>query len=463
MASFNTLIDHEHLKKMDKDHFLHPWHQFDEMRKSGSLMIARGEGAHIYDVDGNSYLDGIGGMWCVNVGYGRRELADVMASQASTLPYFSTFYDTSNPPAAQLAWKLSTLAPGSLNHVMFSSSGSEANDSAIRLSHYYQARRGKHSKKHILVRDGAYHGSTYLGASLSGRPEGPFPPFHYVDDIIHHLSEPNMYRRLVGETEDAFCDRLLSEFDQKVAELGAENIAAFVAEPIQGAGGVIVPPKDYLKRIQARCTDLDILFILDEVVTAFGRLGHIFASLEEFGVQPDMIISAKGITSGYIPLGATIFSDEIFDVINAPNQDACFEHGFTYSGHPVACAVALKNIEIIEHEDLCAHVKDVGAYLETQLQTLSDLPLVGDVRGRRLMMCVEYVANKETKALLPDAFKVGRAIAEECGQRGLMVRPMDHLNVISPPLVLTHSDVDTLVRILRESVVSFASQNNLAA
>ncbi|MEO0397817.1 MAG: aminotransferase [Pseudomonadota bacterium] len=456
-------FDVDTLKAKDKEHFLHPWQKFDSFRETGPLIIARGDGAYIYDIDGKAYLDGIGGMWCVNVGYGRKEIADAMAAQAAQLPYFSTFYDTSNPQAAELAWKLAQLSPGSLNHVIFSSSGSAANDSAIRLAHYYQARRGKKHKKHIIVREGAYHGSTYLSASLGGRWGAKDSPFHYVEDIIHHLSEPNTYRRPADETEDAFCDRLIAEFDAKIDSLGAENVAAFIAEPIQGSGGVIVPPRGYLQRIRARCKDLDILYIIDEVVTAFGRLGHMFASVDEFGVQPDMIVTAKGITSGYIPLGATLFTDEIFDVINAPDADACFEHGFTYSGHPVACAAALKNIAIIENEQICAHVQDVGAYLEEQLKTLLDLPLVGDVRGRRFMMCVEYVADKQTKELLPDEVRIGAAIANECGRRGLMVRPMDHLNVISPPLILTRDDIDKMVGVLRDSVLSVAHKHEISA
>ncbi len=221
-----------------------------------------------------------------------------------------------------------------------------------------------------------------------------------------------------------------------------------------GAGGVVVPPPGYLKRIRERCSELDILFISDEVVTAFGRLGHMFASLDEFGIQPDIIVTAKGITSGYIPLGATIFSDEIFDVISKPDPDAWFSHGFTYSGHPVACAVALKNIDVIQHELLCEHVAKVGDYLEERMQSLLSLPYVGDVRGRRFMMCVEYVADKASKALLPEQFNISRRIANACEERGLIVRPIGHLNVLSPPLILSREQADELVDILRSSVLA---------
>lgn len=446
-------FDTQSLKARDKEHFLHPWQEFDTLASDGALVIVRGEGAHVYDSDGKAYLDGIGGMWCVNVGYGRAEIADAMAQQAYQLPYYSAFTDTSNPPAIELASKLASLAPGSINHVFFSCSGSDANDSAVRLVHYYQGRRGKPEKKHIIARDCAYHGSTYLGISLSKNRDETDEHFHFMDDFIHHLSVPDPYRRPDGQSEAEFCDALLAEFDAVVAQIGADKVGAFLAEPIQGSGGVIVPPAGYLQGIRQRCTDLDILFIADEVVTAFGRLGHMFSSLDEFGVQPDIIVCAKGITSGYIPLGATLFTDEIFDVISEPGG-ACFGHGFTYSGHPVACAVALKNIEIIEREDICGHVREMGEYFEQQLQTLTDLPHVGEVRGRRFMMCIEYVADKVTKELLPDEFNISKRISDECEARGVMVRPIGHLNILSPPLILTKDEIDTLVKVLRESVLA---------
>lgn len=447
-------FDTRRLQEKDREHFLHPWQEFDT--DPDRLVIARAEGARVYDSDGKSYLDGIGGMWCVNVGYGRREIADVMAEQGELMPYYSTFTDTTNVPAVQLAQKLAELAPGSINNVIYSCSGSAANDSAVRLAHYFQSRRGMPDKKHIITRRSAYHGSTYLGISLSGRDYENPGHVHFVDDIVHHLSAPNFYRRQSGKSLEAFCDELVAEFDAKVAELGADRVAAFIAEPIMGAGGVIVPPPGYLERLRERCRKHDILFISDEVVTAFGRLGHMFSSLDEFGIQPDIIVTAKGITSGYIPLGATLFTDEIFDIVSAPEEGACFEHGFTYSGHPVACAVALKNIEILEKERICEHVCDVGEYFESQLKTLQDLPYVGDIRGRRLMMCIEYVADKSTREELPWELNISKRISDACEERGLMVRPLGHLNILSPPLVLTRDDIDELVRILGESIEAVA-------
>ncbi len=450
----------ESLREKDKAHFLHPWQHFDSMKTDGSLVIANSEGAYIFDNDGSKYLDGLGGMWCVNVGYGRDEIADVMAEQARQLPYASTFGDTTNPPAAKLASKLAALAPGSINHVIFSGSGSAANDSAIRLVHYYQGRRGKPEKKHIISRKHAYHGSTYLGASLSGHDKDG-DNFQYISDIIHHVSAPYVYRRPEDMSVEAFCDQLIEEFEAKIIELGADNIAAFVGEPILGSGGVMVPPEGYLKRIHKLCRANDILFIADEVVTGFGRLGHMFASKDYFGIQPDIILSAKGITSGYIPLAATLFSDEIFEVISAPDPDAYFAHGFTYSGHPVACAVALKNIEIMERENLCGQVQTLGPYFAQRLQELKALPLVGDVRGMGYMYCVEYVANKQTKALLPDEMGISKLISDACEQRGVMVRPVWHLNILSPPLVMSQPQIDHLVEVLKDSVIAVAADLNL--
>lgn len=441
------------LRAADKRHFLHPWQEFESLQEHGALVIARGEGSHVYDSDGNRYLDGLGGMWCVNVGYGRRELAQAMAAQAETLPYYSTFTDTTNSPAVQLSRRLAELAPGDLNHVMYSCSGSAANDSAVRLVHYYQSRRGKREKQHILSRKSAYHGSTFLASSLTGRyPDAP-EHYRWLTDFIHHLSEPNPYRRPDSMSLEEFTDHLLQEFDNKVAELGANRVGAFIAEPIMGSGGVVVPPPGYLRRIRERCAEHDILFIADEVVTAFGRLGHFFASVEEFGIQPDMIVCAKGITSGYIPLGATLFSDEIFEVISKPGDDPCFEHGFTYSGHPVACAVALENIAIMERENICEHVQIEGEYFEQQMRSLAELPYVGEVRGRRFMIGIEYVADKETRTLLPEELDVSHLIADACQQRGLLVRPMGHLDVLSPPLIMQRSEIDQMVSILRESIL----------
>jgi len=442
----------QELWQQDHDHVLHPYTHFDSFRKDGSLVLVEGQGCHVTDAQGKRYFDGIGGMWCVNAGYGRREIAEAMAEQALQLCYTTTFVDVTNAPAARLAAKLAQLAPGSLNHVAYATSGSCAVDTAIRLAHYCQSRRGQPSRRYVISRKNSYHGSTYLGMTVGLRDGDQSAHFQYIPDLVHHLSAPYPYRRPEGMSVEAFSDVLVEEFAAKIAELGAENIACFIAEPAQASGGVCIPPPNYLPRMAELCRRHGILFIADEIVTAFGRLGHMFASQDEFGVTPDMIVSAKGLTSGYIPLSAVIYSDEIHESISAPDPDAWFTHGYTYSGHPVACAVALKNIEIIEREDLCGNAARVGDYLEQRLGELRDLPIVGDVRGRRLMMCVEYVRDKTTREKLPDSCNISKRISNECEANGLLVRPLGHLDVLSPPLVMTREDVDFVVETLGNAI-----------
>ena len=456
-ASHNQ-FDAEQVHASDKAHFTHPWTHFDSFKEEGSLIIARGEGSYVSDSSGKRYLDGIAGMWCVNAGYGRDELARAMMEQASLLSYSNTFVDVTNAPAALLAAKLAELAPGDLNHVIYSTSGSCANDSAIRLAHYYHGRKGNPDKKHIISRWGSYHGSSFVTSAVSMKEGDRQPEFHYISDLIHHLASPYPYRRPDGMSIEDFTAELVAEFAAMIDNLGADNIAMFFAEPIQGSGGVVVPPPGYLQAMRQLCADHDILFVADEVVTAFGRLGHMFASKDEFGIQPDIITCAKGITSGYFPLGATIYSDAIHDVISAPNPDAWFAHGFTYSGHPVGCAVALKNIEIIEREGLLENVALVGDHFEQRLHALADLPLVGEVRGRRFMMGLEYVAGKKTRALLPDAINISKLISGKCEEKGLLVRPIGHLDVLSPPLTLTMNQADFLVDTLAASITEVTDQ-----
>jgi adenosylmethionine-8-amino-7-oxononanoate aminotransferase len=275
--------------------------------------------------------------------------------------------------------------------------------------------------------------------------------FRYKTDGIHHLTCPNPYRRPDGMTEAEFCDMLVDEFEMLISRIGADRIGGFIAEPIQASGGIIIPPKGYLRRMWEVCQHHDILFIADEVVTAFGRIGHWFASEDEFEVVPDIITTAKGITSGYIPLGAMIFSDRIWDVM-AEGGQRWFTTGFTFAGHPVACRAALTNIAIMEREGLLAHAASVGTYFETRLQTLADLPLVGNVRGKKLMLCTENVANKETKELLPDGVNESKRISDTCEAMGLMVRPIGHLNVMSPALTITEGEVDFVVETLGRAI-----------
>ena len=438
--------------QQDKDHYVHPWTDFSTFKEQGSMILADSDNVHVVDGEGKRYLDGIGGLWCVNIGYAREEMAQAIADQIMNIPYYSSFGHHTTVPAAQLSAKLAELAPGNLNHIFYGCGGSVANDTAVRIIHFYFNQLGKRSKKKIISRIDGYHGSTYMAMSITG-VKFDHIGFDIEEELVHHISCPNPYRRPNDQSIEAFCDEKIQELEDKILELGPDNVAAFFAEPIMGAGGVIVPPKGYHKRSLDVCRKYGVLYVSDEVVTAFGRLGHMFASDDEFDIVPDMITCAKGLTSGYLPLGATIMSDDIYDVISVPQEDgALFTHGYTYSGHPVSCAAAIKNIEIMEREQLCEHVMDMGAYFEEQVKSLGDLPIVGDVRGRKFMMCIENVANKETKELInPDA-AVGNRIADHCQARGLIVRPLAHMNVLSPPLTLTKENVDFLVSTLRESI-----------
>ena len=447
----NLENDKGRIWEQDRRHHLHPFTHFESFNEQGSLVMSKGQGCYVTDMDGKEYFDAVGGMWCTNIGLGRKEMADAIAAQVEQLAYANPFTDMTNAPAAQLAARLSELAPGDLNHVFFTCGGSTANDSAFRLIQMYQGSRGKPGKKHILCRHDAYHGTTYLAASMSGKASDRMPEFNYIDDIIHHLRSPNYYRAPEGLDENEFCDLLIDEMEQKILELGPENVAAFFAEPVMGSGGVIVAPDGYLRRCRDLTSKYDILFVADEVVTAFGRLGHWFASESQFGIQPDIITCAKGLTSAYLPLGAVIFSDRMYDTMGG-DADRWFTGGYTYSGHPVCCTAALKNIEIMEREKIFDNVRDVGPYFEERLHSLLDLPIVGDIRGMAFMMCVVNIANKETKEFFAPEINIGKRISNKAEELGIIVRPAADLNILSPSLTMTRDDVDLVVSRLRKAI-----------
>ncbi|MEM9582033.1 MAG: aminotransferase [Pseudomonadota bacterium] len=441
------------LAALDQKHALHPWTHFESFAETAPLVIERGEGCYLWDTDGRKYLDAVGGLWCTNIGLGRAEMGQAMADQATKLGFSNTFVDMTHGPAALLAAKLAELAPGDLSRVKFTTGGSTAIDTAYRMAVYYHRCRGDMERTHVIARDDSYHGSTFVSISISKRSGDKVPEFHYKEDEIHHISSPNLYRRPADMDEDAFCAHLVAEFEAKIEEVGAESIAAFFAEPIQASGGVVMPPSGYLRAMWEVCQRYGILFVADEVVTAFGRLGHWFASKAVFDVQPDIICCAKGLSSGYQPIGAVIFSDQIWQAMQG---DRWYTSGFTYSGHPVACAVALKNIEIIERENLLENAREMGAYFHDCLAPLSNLPLVGDVRGYRLIACVESVANKETKELLPDALDVGKRISNAAEAMGLMVRPIGHLNVMSPALIIDRPQIEFVAETLEKAITQVA-------
>ncbi len=446
--------DANELWEMDKEHHLHSYTFPDSFNSGGSnYVLTKSDGIYLEDSNGNRYLDAVGGMWCTNIGLGRKEMAVAVADQIEQLSYATSFIDVTYEPAAKLAAKLAEIAPANINHVFFTTGGSTAIDSAYRLIQFYQNCRGKREKKHIISLQEAYHGTTYVAMSIGGKKSDHTPDFDFITDTIHHISCPNYYRAPKGMSESDYLDYLVDELESKILEIGSDKVAAFFAEPIMGAGGVVVPPQGYHHRTWEVCKKHDVLYVADEVVTSFGRVGHWFASEDLFGVQPDIITTAKGITSGYIPLGAMMYSDEIHNVISEEGHGRCFSVGYTYSGHPVACTAALKNIEIIERENLFENVKDVGSYFEERMKSeFVDLPIVGEVRGVKLMMCVEFVANKETRELFADEIGIGGLVSKQASKRGLFVRPIGHLNVMSPSLILTREQADTIIDTLRASI-----------
>lgn len=437
----------------DKDHFIHPYTDFTTFGREGSQVITEASGVTVTDTEGRTYLDAIAGLWCINLGHGRTEIADAMGEQARKMAYFNTFGHSTNVPASLLAAKIAERAPKSLNHVFYSTGGSTANDTAVRLIHYYFNRLGRHSKKKIISRNDAYHGSTYFASALTGI-HGVHLGFDRISqDIVHHVSAANMYRRPSGMDEAQFCDFLVDEFSHRIDQLGAENVAAFIAEPVMGAGGVLVAPENYHRRMAEVCRQNEILYIADEVVTAFGRLGQWFASEDRFGHVPDVIVSAKGISSGYCPLGATLLSDAIHEVISVPQAPGgVLSHGFTYSGHPVSCAAALATIDIIERENTLAHVREVGPYLQHRLKELLQHEIVGDVRGDHLMAGIELVQDRETRTNFAPDQGAAHKIFVAARERGVIVRPVGNVIVLSPPLVLGKSDIDRIVDTLHEAL-----------
>lgn len=445
-------INEKKIWTKDKNHVIHPYTNFDKFKTDGSVIYEKGEGHHIYDIQGKKYIDGIAGLWCVNIGHGNEEISQAMSDQSRKLAYYNTFEDAGSIPAADLGAKIANLCPENLNHVFFGTGGSMANDTAIKMIHYYFNLLGKPKKKKIISRDLAYHGSTYLAHALTGI-SSTHMAFDLPFDMIHYLSAPYAYRNQNVLSEAEFCDFLIDEMEEYIFEEGAENIACFIAEPIMGAGGVIVPPKGYHKRTFDLCKKHGILYISDEVVTAFGRLGHMVSSEEMFDIQPDVIIMAKGLSSGYVPLGATVISDEIYEVISQPKKEnPYFSHGFTYSGHPLCCEVGLKNIEILERDGFCQHVKKWGPYFEQELKTLTDLEIVGDVRGSHYMLSLELVAYKTTKYSFEPEVGIAKRIYNHARKMGLIVRPIGSIIVLSPPLTFDKAAIDQSILILRKSI-----------
>ena len=429
------------LQALDAAHHMHPFTTNDELAEKGARIITRAKGVYLTDSDGNEILDGMAGLWCVNIGYGRQEMADVAARQMLELNYYNTFFMTSHVPAIALAKEIAALAPGDLNHVFFAGSGSEANDTNIRMVRTYWDIKGKPEKSHIISRKNAYHGSSIGSGSLGGmsymHAQGGMPI-----PGIHHINQPDWWVEGGDLTPEAFGLARAQELEAKILELGADKVAAFIGEPIQGAGGVIVPPSTYWPEIQRICDKYNVLIIADEVICGFGRTGNWFGS-QTFGIRPDIMTIAKGLSSGYAPIGGSILSDEVAQVISSEE----FNHGYTYSGHPVAAAVALENLRILEEEKILDHVRDVAApYLREKWLAMVDHPLIGEAKIVGMMGSIQMTPDKDSRA----GFAAGKGTAglicrDRCFANGLVMRHVGDRMIISPPLILTHGDIDTLI------------------
>lgn len=441
MAQMANAYPTAELQARDAAHHMHPFTAQGELAAKGARVITSAEGVYIYDSDGEQILDGMAGLWCVNLGYGRTELAEVAARQMAELPYYNTFFQTTHIPAIELSERIARLAPGDLNHIFYAGSGSEANDTNIRMVRHYWARKGQPEKSIIISRHNAYHGSTMGGGSLGGmsgiHAQGGLP----IPDI-HHINEPNWWAAGGDMTPEEFGLARARELETAIQELGPERVAAFIGEPVQGAGGVIVAPDTYWPEIQRICNEYGILLIADEVICGFGRTGNWFGS-QTLDIHPHIMTIAKGLSSGYQPIGGSIVNDEIADVIGGDE----FNHGYTYNAHPVAAAVAAENLRLLEEEKVIEHVRDtVAPYLAQKWQSLSDHPMVGEAKLVGLMGSIALTPHKETRAKFdaPEG-TVGYMCRERCFANNLVMRHVGDRMVISPPLIITPAEVDILI------------------
>jgi putrescine aminotransferase len=440
----NAITNHmptAELQALDAAHHMHPFTTGDEIAAKGARVITGADGVMLRDSDGNQILDAMAGLWCVNIGYGRHELAEVAARQMRELPYYNTFFMTTHVPAIALSQRLAELAPEGMNHVFFAGSGSEANDTNIRMVRTYWDMKGKPSKKVIISRHNAYHGSSVGSGSLGGmsgmHAQGGMP----IPDI-HHIGQPNWWAEGGDMTPEDFGLMRAQELEQAINEMGEDRVAAFIAEPVQGAGGVIVPPSTYWPEIQRICDKYEILLIADEVICGFGRTGEWFGSTT-MGIRPDIMTIAKGLSSGYQPIGGSIVSDEIATVINSGE----FNHGYTYSSHPVASAVALENLRILDEEGIITKVRETTApYLKSKWEALLDHQLVGEANIVGMMGSIVLTPHKESRAAFKsDVGTVGYICRERCFANNLVMRHVGDRMIISPPLVITEGEIDTLI------------------
>jgi len=433
------------IQAIDSAHYMHPFTDHKSLADKGARIITKSDNVYIWDSEGAKIFDAMSGLWCVNVGYGRKALVDAAAKQMQELPYYNSFFQTTNVPAVKLAEKIIQLAGDNYSHVFFSSSGSESNDTNLRMVRHYWTTLGQPERTVIISRNNAYHGSTVAGASLGGmggmHAQGGLP----IPGIVH-IEQPYHYGLAPDEDKDAFGIRAASWLEDKILEVGADKVAAFIGEPVQGAGGVIIPPKTYWPEIQRICDKYGVLLICDEVICGFGRLGKWFGS-QLLGAKPDLMTFAKGVTSGYIPLGGVVVSKRVAEVLIEKGGE--FNHGYTYSGHPVACAVALANIDILEKEGLVDRVRnETGPYLAEKYAELSNHPLVGGAETCGLVAGFVLMKDKANHIAFDEELAVGMICRGHCFANGLIMRAVGDRMIIAPPLVTTKAQIDEMIALI---------------
>jgi putrescine aminotransferase len=445
----NKNINIEELVAADNAHHFHPFTDHKSLHdEGGARVITQAKGVHIWDGNGNKLFDAMAGLWCVNIGYGRKELAEAAYRQMLDLPFYNTFFKTTTIPATLLAETVASLLPDRFNQIFFVNSGSEANDTMVRFIRRYWEVQGQPERQHIISRHRAYHGSTCVSASLGGmsamHAQGglPLPNFH-------HVLEPDWFQHGGDMSPEEFGLKAAREVEAKIKELGPEKVAAFVGEPIQGAGGVIVPPDSYWPYIQKVCREHGIPIVADEVICGFGRTGNWWGH-QTMGIDPDIVVMAKGLSSGYQPIGAVAISDELIGDFFEKGGE--FFHGYTYSGHPVACAVALENIRIMQDEKLIEHAAAMAPYVEEKIGALRDHPIVGEVRVKGLIGAIELVKDKQTRARFDDLGHVGGICRDHCFDNNLVMRACWDTMVFSPPLCITEAEVDEWADLTRKAL-----------
>jgi 4-aminobutyrate--pyruvate transaminase len=428
----------------DIAYHLHPHTNFTQHEEAGSLVLTKGDGVYVEDDQGNRYIEAMAGLWCASLGFSEKRLAEVAYKQMLELPYYHTFNYKTHTPIIDLAERLVEIAPGDMSKVIFQSSGSEANDTAVKFVHYYNNAIGRPEKKKIIARTKGYHGTTRTAASLTGLPN-----MHALFDLplpgVLHTMCPHHYRFAdAGESEEAFATRCAQALDDLIEAEGADTVGAFIAEPVMGAGGVIVPPATYFEKIQAVLKKHDVLFIADEVICGFGRTGNMWGC-ETYDITPDILCCAKALSSSYLPISAVLIKDEIYEGLKSGTDQMPFGHGFTYGGHPVAAAVAVETLKIYDEIDVVERSQRVGAHLQAGLRQFADHPMVGEVRGVGMVAAVELVEDKAEKTAFDPARKVGAALQDRAQEDGLIVRAIGDNVAFSPPLIMTEAQVDVVV------------------